>query len=146
MDSKEDFTQLRLHFTDPVQHDYEVIRPVVQFAQSANSRGRETAVPRTTVREKAKQFVIEGMLGLVDQRATAAGSREIGFPDPVAKYILYLKHLYPPIHYRDSGAPVTPEYSPPFEFTGTIDSVTVDVSGELIRDTEAEMRQIMARQ
>jgi arylsulfatase len=47
---------------------------------------------------------------------------------------------------RDSGAPVTPEYAPPFEFTGTIDSVTVDVSGELIRDTEAEIRQIMARQ
>jgi arylsulfatase len=46
----------------------------------------------------------------------------------------------------DSGSPVTPEYKPPFEFTGTIDSVTVDVSGELIKDTEAEMRQIMARQ
>ena len=46
----------------------------------------------------------------------------------------------------DSGSPVTPEYAPPFEFTGEIDSVTVDVSGELIRDTEAEMRQIMARQ
>jgi arylsulfatase A-like enzyme len=47
---------------------------------------------------------------------------------------------------RDSGAPVTPEYAPPFEFTGTITSVTVDVSGDLIKDTEAEMRQIMARQ
>ena len=46
----------------------------------------------------------------------------------------------------DSGSPVTPAYQPPFEFTGTIDSVTVDVSGELIRDSEAEMRQIMARQ
>jgi arylsulfatase len=46
----------------------------------------------------------------------------------------------------DSGSPVSPEYEPPFEFTGTIDSVTVDVSGELIKDTEAEMRQIMARQ
>jgi arylsulfatase len=46
----------------------------------------------------------------------------------------------------DSGAPVTPAYKPPFEFTGTIDTVTVDVSGELIKDSEAEMRQIMARQ
>ncbi|MGD2050367.1 MAG: hypothetical protein PVH03_12760 [Chloroflexota bacterium] len=93
MDIKEDFTQLRLRLTEPVQHDYEVIRPVVLFAHSANSRSRETEVPRTTVREKAKQFVIDGMLGLVDQRATAAGNREIGFPDPVARYILYLKHL-----------------------------------------------------
>ena len=46
----------------------------------------------------------------------------------------------------DSGSPVTPEYDPPFEFTGEIDSVTVDVSGELIKDSEAEIRQIMARQ
>ena len=47
---------------------------------------------------------------------------------------------------RDGGSAVTPEYAPPFEFTGMIHSVTVDVSGELIKDTEAEVRQIMARQ
>ena len=47
---------------------------------------------------------------------------------------------------RDGGSLVTPEYAPPFEFTGEIDSVTVDASRELIRDTEAEMRVIMARQ
>ncbi len=46
----------------------------------------------------------------------------------------------------DPGAPVAPFYKSPFEFTGTVFSVTFDISGELIRDTEAEMRQIMARQ
>ena len=45
---------------------------------------------------------------------------------------------------RDS--PVIPEYKPPFTFTGTIYSVTVDVSGELITDSEHEMRRIMRRQ
>ena len=44
------------------------------------------------------------------------------------------------------GLPVTPEYSSPFKFTGTIYSVTVDVSGDLIKDTEAELRVVMARQ
>jgi arylsulfatase len=44
------------------------------------------------------------------------------------------------------GLPVTPEYSSPFKFTGTIYSVTVDVSGELIKDSEAELRMVMARQ
>ncbi len=45
------------------------------------------------------------------------------------------------------GAPVTPDYRPPFlEFTGKIHSVTVDVSGQLIEDKEAEMRIVMARQ
>ncbi len=46
----------------------------------------------------------------------------------------------------DPGAPVAPFYDSPFEFTGTILSVTFDISGELIHDSEAEMRQILARQ
>jgi len=46
----------------------------------------------------------------------------------------------------DPGAPVAPFYEPPFEFTGTIHNVTFDVSGDLIEDSESEMRMIMARQ
>ena len=46
----------------------------------------------------------------------------------------------------DPASPVTPDYEPPFEYTGSLYSVTVDVSGELIKDTEAEMRMILARQ
>jgi hypothetical protein len=46
----------------------------------------------------------------------------------------------------DPGAPVAPFFEPPCEFTGTIQSVTFDVSGDVIQDTEAEMRMIMARQ
>ena len=44
------------------------------------------------------------------------------------------------------GSPVTPDYTSPFKFTGTIHKVTVDVSGELIHDPEAELRAHMARQ
>jgi arylsulfatase len=44
------------------------------------------------------------------------------------------------------GSPVTPDYQPPFAFTGTIHDVVVDVSGELIQDSEAELRAILARQ
>ena len=46
----------------------------------------------------------------------------------------------------DPGAPVAPFYKTPFEFTGTIYSVTFDVSGDVIKDDEAELRRIMARQ
>ena len=46
----------------------------------------------------------------------------------------------------DPGAPVAPFYKTPFEFTGTIHSVTFDVSGDVIKDTDAEMRMILARQ
>ena len=44
------------------------------------------------------------------------------------------------------GAPVTPKYKLPFPFTGKIYKVTVDVSGELIHDHEAELRRHFARQ
>ena len=47
---------------------------------------------------------------------------------------------------RDEGSPVRDDYAAPFEFTGTIHRVTVDVSGDLIVDDEAEMKAIMARQ
>ena len=46
----------------------------------------------------------------------------------------------------DPGAPVAPFYKAPFEFTGTVHTVTIDLSGEVIEDSEAEMRMIMARQ
>jgi arylsulfatase A-like enzyme len=44
------------------------------------------------------------------------------------------------------GSPVTPDYEGPFTFTGTLHSVTLDVSGELIQDHEAELRAHLARQ
>ena len=44
------------------------------------------------------------------------------------------------------GSAITDDYASPFKFTGTIHSVTVDVSGELIHDSEAELRMHMARQ
>ena len=44
------------------------------------------------------------------------------------------------------GSPVTPDYEGPFAFTGTLHSVTLDVSGDLIQDPEAELRFHLARQ
>jgi arylsulfatase A-like enzyme len=46
----------------------------------------------------------------------------------------------------DTGAAVTSNYKPPFKFNGKLYSVTVDVSGELVRDSETEMREVMAHQ
>jgi arylsulfatase len=48
----------------------------------------------------------------------------------------------------DPGAAIIPDYQAraPFAFTGTLHTVTVDLSGDLITDTESEMRIAMARQ
>ncbi len=47
---------------------------------------------------------------------------------------------------HNAGSPVTPEYQSPFRFTGRLEKVTVDVSGDLIVDSDAELRVHMARQ
>ncbi len=44
------------------------------------------------------------------------------------------------------GSPITPDYQAPFRFTGTLYTATIDLSGDLITDTESAMRVAMARQ
>ena len=96
-----EFAQLRLKFIDPIQHDYEVIRPIVLFSETISERSRQTGIERTQVGNRAQRFILEGMLGLGDQRAGHAGRKGHTYPEPVAAYILSLKHWYPPIHYRE---------------------------------------------
>jgi transposase InsO family protein len=99
----EDFAQYKLHFIDAIQHDYEVIRPIVLFAETIAERSRQTGLERTTIGDKARRFVQEGMLGLIDQRAGQAGRKGHRYPEAVAAYLLYVKQLYPPIHDRELG-------------------------------------------
>jgi transposase len=97
----EDFAQYKLQFVDSIQHDYEVIRPIVLFAETIAERSRQTGIERSSVGDKARRFVREGMLGLVDQRAGQAGRKGHVYPEAVAAYMLYVKQLYPPIHDRE---------------------------------------------
>jgi hypothetical protein len=46
----------------------------------------------------------------------------------------------------DGGAPVMPDYKPPFSFTGTVKKVLIDVSGEAVEDKAAMMKMYLARQ
>ena len=101
MSAQEEFEQIRRQFIDPIQHDYEVIRPIVLFAETAAERSRQTGVERTVVGDKARRLVLEGMLGLTDGRAEAAGRKGHRYPEAIAGYIVYLKQLYPPIHLRE---------------------------------------------
>ena len=47
MAAQEDFAYIRQYFVDPIQHDYEVIRPIVLFAETAAARSRQTGGART---------------------------------------------------------------------------------------------------
>ncbi len=46
----------------------------------------------------------------------------------------------------DFGEAVSHEYRAPFTFTGELKHVTVDLSGDLIKDDEAAVRLLMAQQ
>jgi hypothetical protein len=62
----EDFAQLQLQFTDRTQWRYEVIRPVVLFAdRTPQQRSRETQTHPATVRRLTRRFRQQGMLGLL---------------------------------------------------------------------------------
>jgi putative transposase len=99
--AQEEFEQIRRHFVDPIQHDYEVIRPIVLFGDTAAERSRQTGVERTVVSDKARRFVLEGMEGLRDRRTQARDPQAPVYPEAIAGYIVYLKQLYPPIHLRE---------------------------------------------
>jgi len=101
MSAQEDFEQIKRQFVDPIQHDYEAIRPLVLFSETAAARSLETGIERTVLGDKARRFVTEGMLGLADQRPGAAGRKGHVYPDAIATHILYVKQLYPPIHLRE---------------------------------------------
>jgi hypothetical protein len=97
MTPTEEFGQLRLKFTDPIQDGYEIIRPIVLFDETVSERSRQTGLERRRIGEKAKSFVHKGMLGLVDERTETSKGQVHEYPEAVAEYIFYLKQLYPPI-------------------------------------------------
>jgi hypothetical protein len=47
---------------------------------------------------------------------------------------------------RDEGSAVTNDYQAPFAFTGQLEKIVLDVSGERIEDKNAELRAVMAHQ
>lgn len=101
MSAAEDFAQYQLRFVDDLQHDDEVIRPIVLCAETIAERRRQTGIEPTVVGAKARRLAMEGMLGLVDQRLVKPGRKGHVYPEAIAAHILYIKQLYPPIQDRE---------------------------------------------
>jgi hypothetical protein len=70
----------------------------------------------------------------------------VGNADTPSRHPLCSIPVRSPAEPANPGSPVTPDYEGPFTFTGILHSVSLDVSGELIHDSEAELRAVMARQ
>ena len=103
MDSTAEFAQLPLRLGDQLQWRYEVIRPLVLFAdRTATQRAHETATHPETVRTLHRRFRQQGMLGLLPGDVEVRRRARPGpIPDDVREEIDRLKALYGGFHYRE---------------------------------------------
>jgi transposase InsO family protein len=110
----DDFAQLQ--FVDHTQWRYEVIRPVVLFAdRTPQQRAQETQTHPATVRKLTRRFRQQGMLGLLpDDVEVIVQARTSSVPDAIRQELDRLKALYDGFHYRElarilfitSGTPI----------------------------------------
>ena len=103
MEPTAEFAQLQLGFVDQTQRRYEVIRPLVLFAdRTAGQRARETLTHPDTVRKLQRRFQHQGMLGLLPSDVEVIiRERATRIPDAVRQEIDRLKALYDGFHYRE---------------------------------------------
>jgi len=103
MDSATAFAQLQLRLVDQTQWRYEVIRPLVLFAdRTATQRAQETATHPETVRTLHRRFRQQGMVGLLPSDVEVRRRGRAGaVPDDVREEIDRLKALYRGFHYRE---------------------------------------------
>jgi Winged helix-turn helix/Integrase core domain len=97
------FAQLQLGFVDHIQWRYEVIRPLVLFAdRTAQQRARETDTHPDTVRTLQRRFRQQGMRGLLPANVEVVPRRRASpIPEAVRQEIDRLKALYDGFHYRE---------------------------------------------
>src|SRR5215475_13119721 len=103
MDSTAEFAQLPLRLGDQLQWRYEVIRPLVLFAdRTATQRAHETATHPETVRTLHRRFRQQGMLGLLPGDVEVRRRARPGpIPADVREEVDRLKALYGGFHYRE---------------------------------------------
>jgi putative transposase len=94
----DDWQQLELAFTDPVQRTYELIRPVVLFGLSPAERATQTGAAERTLYRHVERFTTGGMAKLFPTPPVPSPSR---LPDDVRVFIAEAKAEYPPLHLRE---------------------------------------------
>jgi transposase len=92
----DDWQQLELRFTDPVQRVYELIRPVVLFDDSVPTRAAATATPERTLYRHIERFTTDGMLGLQLQERPSHT-----LPHYLLQLIMELKAEHPPLRVHE---------------------------------------------
>jgi len=103
MEPMQDFAQLQLQFVDQIQWRYELIRPLVLFADGTPAqRAADTHTHPDTVRTFTRRFHQQGMLGLLPGALEVVPrGRAPQVPEEVRQELARLKSLYTGFHYRE---------------------------------------------
>jgi Winged helix-turn helix len=111
------FAQLQLGFVDQTQWRYEVIRPLVLFAdRTAQQRAQETHTHPDTVRTLRRRFRQQGMLGLLPADVEVVPRKRTSpVPEAVRQEIDRLKTLYDGFHYRELARILSCTFGTPFD-------------------------------
>jgi transposase len=98
-----DFAQLQRTFVEQRQWRYEVMRPLVLFAdRTATQRAQETQTHPDTVRTLQRRVRQQGMVGLLPHAVKVEGrGRASRVPEAVREEIARLKALDGGFHYRE---------------------------------------------
>ena len=101
--STDDFAPLQLQFVDQTQWRYEVIRPMVLFAdRTPRQRAAETDTHPATVRTLTRRFRQQGIVGLLPEDVEViVRARVPRVPEAVRQELDRLKALYDGFHYRE---------------------------------------------
>ena len=112
-----EFAQLQLGFVDQTQWRYEVIRPLVLFAdRTAQQRAQETHTHPDTVRTLRRRFRQQGMLGLLPADVEVVPRKRTSpVPEAVRQEIDRLKTLYDGFHYRELARILSCTFGTPFD-------------------------------
>ena len=104
MEQLPDVAQLPLHFHDPVQRRYELIRPVLLDECTATERAAQTHHHPDTIGKLKRRFEQQGMLGLFPAPVEGrTRERRRQLPEAAVQELQRLKGLYGGFHYRELG-------------------------------------------
>jgi hypothetical protein len=111
------FAQLQLGFVYQTQWRYEIILPLVLFADwTAQQRAQETHTHPDTVRTLQRRFHQQGMLGLLPSHVDVViRDKAGGIPEAVRREIDQLKTLYDGFHYREPARILSCTFAAPFD-------------------------------
>lgn len=117
-----DWQEIKQQTLWPEQEQYERLRPIILFGETAAERGKETGASERTLHEQARRFEQEGMLSLFHKERSPQPEPGRNLPEELCQLIVNLKCEYPAlacVKSRTFASCVLADISPITRFNGS---------------------------